>query len=136
MTAASSYFIGGVNRWLIDFDWACSDGSMLGEPSRGHLQVGIAQPLSPAIDDTNRTFFYPRPTPGDYEYEVRTASIWRRASSVPEVESTLLPASSFLSIRMQNGVLAGGVEFTGSDSMNTVAATMAGPFSVAVPTAN
>jgi hypothetical protein len=136
MTAASSYFVGGINRWLIDFDWACSDLSMLGEPSRGHLQVGIVDPLSPAIDAENRTFFYPRPAQGNLEYEVRTATIWLRGSGVPEIERPLTPSSSFLSIRVEKGVLVGGVEFRGSDSTMTDMATMAGPFSVAVPTLN
>jgi hypothetical protein len=137
LTAASSFFMGAaVDRWLLDFEWTCSDHSVLGEPLRAYLQVGIIQPLTPALDGGNRTFFYPRPAQSGLEYEVRTATVFVAGSGVPEIEGQLSPSTSFLSIRLENGVLVGGVSFTGANSAKTIAATMAGPFSVAVPSSH
>jgi hypothetical protein len=136
LTSASSYYVGGIDRWLIDFDWACSDQSLLGEPSRGHLRVGILQPLDLPINEKSRTFFLPPIAAGELEYEARIATIWVLGSGVPEIERSLQASSSFLSIRLENGVLVGGIEYKGVDSTGAVTATMAGPFSVAVPTPN
>lgn len=128
LEATSSAFFGGLDRWLIDFEWTCSDLAMLGEPSRGHLQIGIIQPLPPPLDARNRMFSYP-PLQSGREYELRGATIWVRGSGVPEIEQQPTPSSSFLSIRLEDGDLVGGVEFIASS------AKMAGPFRVAVPTA-
>src|SRR6188508_3068603 len=71
LTETSSYYVGGYNRWLLDFDWQCSDTSLLGEPSRAHLQVGLLEPISPPIDAKNRTFFFPTVAGAKVEYEIR-----------------------------------------------------------------
>lgn len=133
LTAMSSNFIGGLNRWLLDFDWTCSDMTRLGEPARAHLQVGILQPLSQPIDEGNRTFFYPKDTQSQLEYELRAATVWVRGSGVPEIELKLQPSFSFLSVRIEGGQLVGGVEYTGTDQTKAMGATLAGPFSVAIP---
>lgn len=134
MTASSSFSFGAaVDRWLFDFEWSCSEHSVLGEPLRAHLQVALIQPLTPAIDASNRTFFEPRPAASVREYEVRSAEVFVAGSGVPEIEGRLDPSSSFLSIRLENGLLVGGLSFTGEDSAKTLTATMAGPFSVPVP---
>jgi hypothetical protein len=49
----------------------------------------------------------------------------------------LSPSSSFLSVRLENGLLVGGVEVIGTDSTTrTTTLVLAGPFSVAVPKIN
>jgi len=130
MTASSKWFIGGVNRWLLDFEWLCS-ASALGGPLRAKLEVGLIQPLPTPIDETNRTFYFQRPQTLD-DYEVRTATIWLQGSGVPELKVDLNPTSSFLSVRREGSQLIGGVHYVGEGPSNMMA-TMAGPFEVPVP---
>jgi hypothetical protein len=138
MTATSGYYVGGYDRWLLDFEWTCSDTSLLGEPFRAHLQVGVVEPITPPIDASNRTFFFPRQPaqPGMLDYELRGAVVWVRGSGVPEIELRPAPTSSFLSLRIESGLLVGGVEFIGKDSTSSLTTTLAGPFSVAIPKPN
>ena len=91
------------------------------------LQVGLIEPMNPPIDGTNRTFFYPRST-GNLEYEVRSATAWVRGSGVPEIELMLTPSSSFLSVRIENGLLVGGVRLIASHGREGYTARLAGPF--------
>jgi len=132
MQAASSYFIGGIDRWIIDFEWTCSAVS-LGSPSRAQLEVGLVQPPSIPINAMNHTFHWPT-SAGFEDFEVRGAKVWLRGSGVPEIEVPLTPSSVFLSIRLEGDQLVGGVRYVGDNSMNAHRSTLAGPFRVPVPT--
>jgi hypothetical protein len=134
LASTSGYFIGGIDRLLISFDWQCAAVS-LGGPSRATLEVGLVQtsPSPPPLDDAaNHTFYWPA-SPGLPSFEVRSAKVWLRGSGVPEIEVPLLGNSSFLSIRREGDELVGGVHYVGEDSSGAHPSTLAGPFRVPVP---
>lgn len=130
--AASSYFIGGYNRWIIDFEWTCGAVS-LGSPSRAKLEIGLVEPPPVVVDAMNRTFYWSQSESLE-EFELRGATIWLRGSGVPEIEVHLSASSAFLSIRREGDEWVGGVHYVGDDSMHTNLSTLAGPFRVPVPT--
>ena len=132
VTASSSWFIGGYNRWLIDFEWKCTVQD-LGQPGRATLEIGLIQPQPTPIDETNRTFYLPIPQTLK-DYEVREATVFLRGSGVPEIKEMLQPLSSFLSIRREGNELVGGVEYEGQDSTHAYASKLAASFRVPVPT--
>jgi hypothetical protein len=132
MQATSSIFIGGIDRWIIDFEWTCGAVSV-GSPSRAALEVGLVQPPSVPVDAMNRTFHWPT-SGGVADFEVRGAKVWLRGSGVPEIEVPLTASSAFLTIRREGDQLVGGVQYVGDDSMNAHRSTLAGPFQVPVPT--
>jgi hypothetical protein len=131
LQATSSYFIGGYDRWLIDFEWQCAASSFAG-PSRATLSVGLIQPPTVPVDAMNRTFFWPHGQ-GDEDFDLRGAKIWLQGSGVPVIELTLNPISAFLSIRREGDELVGGVHYVGDDSTHAHPSTLAGPFRVPVP---
>jgi len=132
LKATSSYFIGGIDRWDIDFEWVCS-AVALGSPSRASLKVALPQPQAVPVDATNRTFYWPK-AQGLEGFQLSAGTIWLRGSGVPEIEEPLLPTSAFLSIRREGDELVGGVQYVGEDSAHTHQTTLAGPFRVPVPT--
>jgi hypothetical protein len=131
LTTATSWFVGGIDRWLLDFTWTCSAGT-IGEPARGTLQVGIIQPPKEPIDETSRTFYMQMPQTLD-DYEVRGGTIFLRGSGVPEISEPLTAISSFISIRREGDELVGGVIYVGQSATGSHTATLAGPFRVPVP---
>lgn len=132
LQVTSSYFIGGIDRWDIDFEWACS-AVALGSPSRAKLKVALPQPQAVPIDATNRTFYWPK-AQGAEEFRVTGGTIWLRGSGVPEIEVPLVPSSALLSIRREGDELVGGLQYVGEDSAHANHSTLAGPFRVPVPT--
>jgi hypothetical protein len=132
--AASSYVIGGYNRWIIDFEWTCGAVSA-GGPSRAKLEIGLVEPPPVLVDATNRTFYWSQSESLE-EFELRGATIWLRGSGVPEIEVPLNASSAFLSIRREGDEWVGGVHYVGNDSMHAHLTTLAGPFRVPVPTEN
>jgi len=131
MSAKSSYQIGGVDYWLLDFEWKCSAVS-LGGPLRANLQVRLVLPPPTPIDAVSRTFYLVSPQP-PAEYQPFTATVYLRGSGVPEIKADLQHTSSFLSIRREGDQLVGGIQYEGKDSSDHPA-TLAGAFRVPVPT--
>lgn len=137
VTATSSYFIGGTDRWDITFNWNCSDTlTGIGVPLRATLQIGIRQTPPTPIDGTNQTFVLPDPSsPGTNPYQVSSAIEYVAGSGRPEIDLRITLISSFLSIRREGDRLVGGIEYVGKVDSTAKIVTLAAPFDVPVPKA-
>lgn len=132
MTTVSSYFVGGIDRWLLDFAWQCPGGAV-GQAKSAKLQVRLELPMSPPIDATHRTFYMDEGQAAG-EYQLQGASIVVAGSGVPEFGVSLRHTRSLLSIRREGDELIGGLYFVGEDASGNHDTTLAGPFRVPVPT--
>jgi hypothetical protein len=133
----TSWFIGGIDRWLLDFTWSCGAGS-IGEPGRATLRIGIIQPPQTPIDEISRTVYFGMPQPpagGDTreDYELRGATGFLRGSGVPEISEPLSVVSGFISLRREGNELVGGVLYVGESATQSHTTTLSGPFRAPVP---
>lgn len=133
LETSATYFIGGENRWILQFDWSCSAISALGEPSRAALELRLEDPLSPPLDENERILSNPLAGADPPRYVLQDPVIAVRGSGVPELESSLTLVQSVLKIRRAGDSLIGSVHFVGTTSAGT-RATLFGSFDVsAVP---
>jgi hypothetical protein len=129
LETSATYFIGGVNRWVLQFDWSCSVIGALGEPSRGSLQLRLEDPLSPPLDENERVLSNPLAGAEPPQYVLQDLVIAVRGSGVPEIESSLTLLQSVLRIRREGDSLIGSVHFVGTTPAGA-RATLFGSFDV------
>ncbi len=133
VTGEASFYIGGLNRLDLDFEWKCGSVFAPGDPLRGALRARLLEPLVPPLDGASRTFSFPLPTSSSIpDYRPSEAKVWLAGSGVPEIENPLDPVESTLTIRVEAGNFIGTIHFVGTTSSGA-RAVMAAPFEIAVP---
>jgi hypothetical protein len=131
-TATASYFIGGINRFVLQLSWTCSDFGELGEPSRAELELRVIDPSTPPLSEVEQTFTSPPPSGMSAQYFVGQSDLWVRGSGVPEIESKLTHVESEVAIRRAGSLLVGSVRYLGT-SVSGARVLLRAPFEVAEP---
>jgi hypothetical protein len=129
MTTQASMFIGGINRWIFDFDWSYDGGPDNGHEIQAQLKV-MDLPQYPILD-TDQTWLLP----DDLGMPLEEGPAAYTLYGFGVIKGDLMETSGFLCIRKN------GPNFEGSVSLDFTPVGMfpgppvhaAGPFSVAMP---
>jgi hypothetical protein len=134
LSAVSSYYIGGIDRWDIEFTWICTATvTGLGQPLRATLEASITQSPPTVIGSASQIFYVPSTTTTT-PFPRPIASVYVAGSGVAEIEVALDVTNSFIVLRREGDRLVGGIYYVGADSSGATTYTLAGPFDVPVPT--
>lgn len=131
MTTEADMFIGGIDRWVFDFQWVYDDPQASDDQivvtATVRLQTGVNPDWEP--DEQNATWFSPENESNPIEMMGGDYTLY----GFGVIMDTLTPVSGWLSIRRIGDTFEGGVflDMQGNGSAGEVHAS--GPFSVPVP---